>query len=215
MGLLGLMNYMKNGRRFPKVTPENASKYYLFANEFTLNGVYLYQILRREGYDPIVVQNYALVRLSELLREEPLAVCISFTFLYLDDIKEIARRIKEAGPPIPVVGGVILAKKVLQRGEGLAPQTRQWLGGFSGKVDAFIIETHGEETLKHALDALGQDKDLGYVHTSASLTERERFFHGKAGRKNPGGQHRHSLEITSPGLSQENPLGHHHQGMLL
>ena len=104
MGLLGLMNYMKNGRRFPKVTPENASKYYLFANEFTLNGVYLYQILRREGYDPIVVQNYALVRLSELLREEPLAVCISFTFLYLDDIKEIARRIKEAGPPIPVVG---------------------------------------------------------------------------------------------------------------
>jgi radical SAM superfamily enzyme YgiQ (UPF0313 family) len=186
MGLLDLMNYMKNGRRFPEITPENASKYYLFANEFTLNGVYLYQVLRREGYDPIVVQNYALVRLSELLREEPLAVCISSTFLYLDDIKEIARRIKEVDPTIPVIVGGILAKKVLHRGEGLAPQTRQWLGGFSGKVDAFIIETHGEETLKHVLGALGQDEDLGNVH-NLGLFDREGkiFFTARREEKIP------------------------------
>ena len=172
MGLLDLMNVLKNNRRIPQITPENASQYDLFANEFTLNGVYLYQVLRGSGYDPIVVQNYALVRLSELLSEKPLAVCISSTFLYLDDIREIARQIKEVDPNIPVIVGGILAKKILHRGDELAPQTRRWLGGFSGKVDAFIIETHGEETLKHVLGALGQVEDPGNVH-NLGLFDRE------------------------------------------
>ena len=74
MGLLDLMNTLKNGRLFPQLTPENASQYLLFANEFTLNGVYLYQVLREAGYDPLVVQNFSLVSLPDLLKDKPLAV---------------------------------------------------------------------------------------------------------------------------------------------
>jgi radical SAM superfamily enzyme YgiQ (UPF0313 family) len=160
MGLLDLMNTLKNGGHFPRITPENASQYLLFANEFTLNGVYLYQVLKGQGYDPLVVQNFSLVSLPELLRQKPLAVCISSTFLYLDDIRSIASQVKAIDPAVPVVVGGILAKKILHRGENLLPQTLKWMEGFSGKVDAFVIETNGEDTLKKALKALSAGEDL-------------------------------------------------------
>jgi hypothetical protein len=144
MGLPDLMNFLKNKRTFPHITPENAPDYYLFANGCTLNGIYLHQYLLGEGYDPFVVQNYSLVNLPDILEEKPLAVCISSTFLYLDDIKEIAQQIKRFDPTVPVIVGGILVKKVMNAGESLAPQTLKWLSSFSGHVDAFVVETHGE-----------------------------------------------------------------------
>lgn len=163
VGLPDLMNYLKNHRRFPYITPENAEKYYLFANGFTLNGVYLYQYLLRAGYEPIVVQNYSLVDLDDFLGERPLAVCISSTFLYLDDIKEMAARVKGYDSRTPVIVGGILAKKVLDGGQNLAPQTLKWLSGFSGCVDAFVVETHGEQTLLKLLEALREGEGLGGI----------------------------------------------------
>ena len=105
------MNYLKNNRQFPHIAPDNASRYYLFANGFTLNGIYLYQYLIGERYDPLVVQNYSLVNLPDILHGKPLAGCISSTFLYLDDIKEMAARIKEYDQSIPVIVGGYSLKK--------------------------------------------------------------------------------------------------------
>lgn len=160
MGLPDLMNFLKNNRRFPHITPANASEYYLFANGFTLNGIYLHQYLLDQDYDPLLVQNYSLINLPEILEEKPLAVCISSTFLYLDDIKEMARRIKEFDPTIPVVVGGILVKKIMDAGQNLAPQTLNWLSSFSGKVDAFVVETHGEQALIKVLETLKDGGDL-------------------------------------------------------
>ncbi|MEW6665187.1 MAG: B12-binding domain-containing radical SAM protein [Thermodesulfobacteriota bacterium] len=154
MGLPDLMNYVGNDCRFPEITPRNASRYYLFANGFTLNGIYLYQFLHRNGYDPFVVQNYSLVNMEEVLKERPLAVCISSTFLYLDDIREMASRIKACDPEIPVIVGGILVKKIMDAGSRMAPQTLKWLSGFRGLVDVFVIETHGEQTLLKVLEIL-------------------------------------------------------------
>ncbi|MBW1799461.1 MAG: radical SAM protein [Deltaproteobacteria bacterium] len=176
MGLLDLMNYLKNGRRFPHLTRSKAADYYLFANGFTLNGVYLYQHLKKAGYDPRVVQNYSLVRLPDILKEKPLAVCISSTFLYLDDIKKMAAEIKAVDPAIPVIVGGILVKKVLDAGENLAPQTRKWLAGFHGKVDAFVVETHGEQSLVTLLNTLLEEKDPGLCPNLALFDEKGRMF---------------------------------------
>ncbi|MBN1105643.1 MAG: radical SAM protein [Deltaproteobacteria bacterium] len=154
MGLPDLMNYVRNGCRFPEITPRNASQHYLFANGFTLNGIYLYQYLQRNGYDPEVVQNYSLADLTEVLGERPLAVCISSTFLYLDDIREMAARIKAVDPEIPVIVGGILVKKIMDAGAQMAPQTLKWLSGFRGLIDFFVIETHGEQTLLKVLEVL-------------------------------------------------------------
>ena len=176
MGLPDLMNFLKNKRRFPHITPENASQYYLFANGFTLNGIFLYQYLLDEGYDPLVVQNYALADLSGLLGERPLAVCISSTFLYLDDIKGMARQIKSQDPTIPVIVGGILAKKIMDAGRDLTPQTLKWLSGFSGEVDAFVIETHGEETLSRVLSVLGNGGDLTEVPNLGLFDKEGRIF---------------------------------------
>ena len=176
MGLPDLMNYIRNGLRFPHITPETASRYSLFANGFTLNGVYLYQYLRNRGYDPMVVQNYSLVHVPDLVKERPLAVCISSTFLYLDDIRHMASEIKAQDPSVPVVVGGILAKKVMDGGDRLAPQTLRWLDGFSRVVDAFVIETHGEQTLVRVLDAMERDEGLEGIPNLGLFDEKGKIF---------------------------------------
>lgn len=163
MGLPDLMNFLKNNRQFPRITPDNASEYYLFANGITLNGIYLHQYLTGEGYDPLVVQNYSLVNLPDILEERPLAVCISSTFLYLDDIKEMARQIKTFDPTIPIIVGGILVKKIMHAGTHLALQTLNWLSGFSPHVDAFVVETHGEQTLLKVLEVLQNGGDMNRI----------------------------------------------------
>ncbi len=176
MGLPDLMNFLKNNRNFPHITPDNASEYYLFAKGFTLNGIYLYQFLMREGYDPFVVQNYSLVNLPDILEQRPLAVCISSTFLYLDDIKEMARQIKAYDSTVPVIVGGILVKKIMHAGEGLAPQTLKWLSGFSNYVDGFVVETHGEQTLLKVLDVLKNGGDLTRIPNLALFDEDSKVF---------------------------------------
>ena len=160
LGILDFLNFVKNNRRLPKLTPDNVAQYYSLANMFTLNGVYLFQHLRSEGYDPLVVQNASLVDWEDILQEKPFAVCISSTFLYLDDIEELAARIKAHDPSIAVIAGGMLVKKVLHAGRRLAPQILKWLASFSGKVDAFVVETQGEQTLVHLLRSLEAGRDL-------------------------------------------------------
>lgn len=169
LGLLDLLNYLKEGRSHPSLSVENAHRYHLFANEITLNGVFLHHHLLRHGYEPVLVQNYSLSKPEEMLREPPLAVCISSTFLYLDDIRQIASRIKELSPRTPVIVGGILVKKILNAGPDLAPQTLRWLSGFYGKVDAFVVETHGEETLISLLDAIKAGEGWSDIPNLASF----------------------------------------------
>lgn len=176
MGLLELINYAKNNRQSPNLTPENASKYYLHANEFTLNGVYLYQYLLMNGYDPVVVQNFSLINLEDILQEKPLAVCMSSTFTYLDDLKEVAEQIKGYDHTIPVIAGGLLVKKILNAGQKIAPQTLKWISTFYGKIDAFVVEKCGEETLIKVLDALRSGKSLSKIHNLSLFDHAGRLF---------------------------------------
>jgi anaerobic magnesium-protoporphyrin IX monomethyl ester cyclase len=176
LGLPDLMNFLKNKRAFPHITLNNAHNYYLFANGITLNGIYLYQYLMGEGYEPLIVQNYSLINLPDILEERPLAVCISSTFLYLDDIKKMAQQIKRHDPTVPVIVGGILVKKIMHAAEGLAPQTSKWLSSFSGHVDAFVVETHGEQTLLRVLENLGNGSDLSRIPNLALFDEEGRIF---------------------------------------
>ncbi|MBN1101780.1 MAG: radical SAM protein [Deltaproteobacteria bacterium] len=176
LGLLDLLNFIQEGLRFPHLSVESAPGYHLFANEITLNGIYLYHYLLKHGYDPHLVQNYSLTRPLDIVREKPLAVCISSTFLYLDHIREIASRIKELDPEVPVIVGGILVKKVLNAGPDLAPQTLRWLSGFQGKVDAFVVESHGEESLLRLLDALRSGQDVTGLPNLALFDREGRLF---------------------------------------
>ena len=42
-----------------------------------------------------------------------MAVCISSNFIFMNDINEMARKIKRCSPEIPVIAGGMLVKKVL------------------------------------------------------------------------------------------------------
>ncbi len=161
--LLDLMNYLKNGHEFPLLGPDNVSRYYSLANTVTLNGIYLYQYLRNAGYDPLIIQNYTISDIEKILEQDPLAVCISSTFMYLHDIKEIGRHVKSSGREIPVIAGGVLIKRVLDPGDGLSAQALKTFSSFHGIVDAFVIEAQGEQTLLKLLNRIRDRKDPGSV----------------------------------------------------
>jgi p-methyltransferase len=158
--LLDLMNYIRNGRRHVALTPRNAASHHTLATSATLNGIYMFQFLRAAGFDPLIVQNYALAELPDVLDGSPLAVCLSSNFVLMEDIKRMAREIKARDPEIPVVAGGMLAKKVLEEGEGLSPEALGYLETFHGLVDAFVVEAQGEQTLVRLLRALREGRGL-------------------------------------------------------
>ena len=163
MGLLDLMNYTKNGRQLPGLTPKNFDKFLTHSDMITLNGIYLYHYLRSKGFEPEIIQNFSLADWPDLLRKNPLAVCISSNFIYLDEIGDMAVKIKGFEPQIPVIAGGMLVKKVLNAGPNLFPETMKWLATFQDKVDIFVIEFQGEQTLVNVLSALRNEADLADV----------------------------------------------------
>lgn len=167
LDLLDLMNFAKNKRYVVDLTPDNVAQYYSLANSVTLNGIYLYQYLLEHGFAPVVIQNYAVANLQDFLEEAPLAVCISSNFIFMNDIREIALQIKQYAPETPVIAGGMLVKKVLEPGEDLSRQALTFLSGFYGNVDAFVIESQGEQTLMKLLHALRRGEDISKIHNLA------------------------------------------------
>ncbi len=175
MDLLDLMNYVSNGRIPVRLTPQNVSSYYTLATSVTLNGVYMWQFLRAEGFEPLIVQNYSLAGLSGIMAHKPLAVCISSNFVFMEDIKRMAGEIKALNPDVPVVAGGMLVKKVLEEGEALSAEALSYLETFHGLVDAFVVEAQGEQTLARALRALRGGAGLGGVPNLAFYDQEGRM----------------------------------------
>lgn len=163
MDLCDLMNFVKHDHHLPKLTPENVGRHYSLANSITLNGIYLYQFLRTEGYDPILIQNYAISDLNAVLQEQPLAVCISSNFMYMDDIRAIALQVKRRAPEVHVIAGGMLVKRLLDPGEKLSSEAFHSFSTFFGKVDTFVVEAQGEQTLIKLLHSLREGEDPGKV----------------------------------------------------
>jgi len=161
--LLDLMNYVRNGRRHVELTPRNVASNLSLATSATLNGIYMYQFLRAAGFDPVIVQNYALADLPAVLDGGPLAVCLSSNFVFMEDIKRMAREIKACAPDVPVVAGGMLVKKVLEEGDDLSPEAMGYLGSFRGLVDAFVVEAQGEQTLVRLLRSLQENRGIDGV----------------------------------------------------
>ena len=182
MDLLDLMNYVKNGRCFPEITPSNVDQYYSLANTVTLNGIYFYQYLFGHGFEPVIIQNYATCNVSDFIEEDTLAVCISSNFIFMNDIREIAEQVKQVAPELPVIAGGMLVKKVLDAGESFSRKTLDYLKEFQGKVDAFVIEAMGEGTLVKLLRCLKSGSALSRVlnvayfdsHGDLAFTSREK-----------------------------------------
>ncbi len=176
MDLLDLMNFVKNGRRAPEITPANVAQYYSLANSVTLNGIFLYQYLVEHGFDPIIVQNYATVEIADFLQEDPVAVCISSNFIYMNDIRDMAVQIKQFAPKTAVIAGGMLVKKTLDPGDGLSPQAKGFFSTFCGKVGAFVIEAKGEQTLVRLLWALVRgEENLENIPNLGLFDEKERL----------------------------------------
>ncbi len=174
MDLPDLMNYVKAGFRPVKITPGTVTRHYSLAHAVTLNGIYMHQYLRAHGYDPIIIQNHATGDLERLLQESPLAVCISSNFILMNDIKEMAVKIKTMAPDVAVISGGMLVKKVMHAGENLTKGTLGFLSTFHEKVDAFVVEAKGEQSLVKLLNALENGDNLSNVPNLAYFDEKGR-----------------------------------------
>lgn len=177
MDLPDLMNYVRAGCRPVEMTSDNVTRHYSLANTVTLNGIYMGQYLKAHGYDPIIIQNYAIGDdLEGLLQESPLAVCISSNFILMNDIKEMAVAIKNAAPNVAVIAGGMLIKKAMHAGENLTEGTLEYLSTFHGKVDAFVVEAKGEQSLVKLLKALEKGNDIGSVPNLAYFDDNGRVM---------------------------------------
>ena len=78
----------------------------------------MHQYLSDHGYDPLIIQNYATDDLETMLKESPLAVCISSNFILMNDIKTMAEKIKRLAPDVAVIAGGMLVKKSAAPGGG-------------------------------------------------------------------------------------------------
>jgi len=154
VGLLDMMNFVQCDRSLPEITPSNADQYLTHAGMITLNGIYLYQYLSNRGFEPHIIQNLSLADLKKDLDPKPLAVCIPTNFIYLDEMADMADKIKAIDPDIPIIAGGLLVKKVLNEGHGMFPETMKWLKGFKGSIDQFIVEFRGEQSLVKSLQTL-------------------------------------------------------------
>jgi anaerobic magnesium-protoporphyrin IX monomethyl ester cyclase len=172
MDLLDLMNYVRAGCRPVEITPDNVTRHYSLANTVTLNGIYMHQYLTAHGYDPVIIQNYATGNLEKLLQESPLAVCISSNFILMNDIKIMAEKIKHLAPHVAVIAGGMLVKKAMHAGENLTEGTLKFLSTFHKKVDAFVVEAKGEQTLVKLLKAFENGDDLSDVPNLAHFDEK-------------------------------------------
>jgi anaerobic magnesium-protoporphyrin IX monomethyl ester cyclase len=172
MDLLDLMNYVRAGCRPVEITPDNVTQHYSLANTVTLNGIYMHQYLTAHGYDPVIIQNYATGNLEKLLQESPLAVCISSNFILMNDIKIMAEKIKHLAPHVAVIAGGMLVKKAMHAGENLTEGTLKFLSTFHKKVDAFVVEAKGEQTLVKLLKAFENGDDLSDVPNLAHFDEK-------------------------------------------
>ena len=171
MDLLDLMNYVKTGCRPVAITPANVTRHYSLANTVTLNGIYMHQYLERHGYDPVIIQNYAIDDLTARLRNHPWRSASPPIFILMNDIKEMAVHIKATAPEVPVIAGGMLVKKALHAGENLTTGTLEHLSTFHKKVDAFVVEAKGEQSLVKLLKALENGDDLKGVPNLAHFDE--------------------------------------------
>jgi len=170
--LLDLMNYARNGMRHAPTTAGNLAASYSLADTVTLNGIYMHQVLGRAGFEPVIVQNYALTDPAGFLEvEEPLAVCISSNFIFMEDIKRISRDVKALNPCVPVIAGGMLVKKVLEEGDALNDQAKAYIQTFRGGVDAFVVEAQGEQTLVRLLESLEAGRGLQGIPNLAFFSE--------------------------------------------
>ena len=169
LGLLDLINRTRNNGNSVDITPGNVKDYFSLANTVTLNGIFLFNYLKKFGFQPEIVQNWASERnlFESLLQKNPLAVIVSSTYLSMDTIREIGLWVKERSSNVPIIAGGPLVNKILGNTPSLAEPTKKWLSGFLGAVDCFVIESQGEKTLVKILDRFAQGLSIDDIENLA------------------------------------------------
>jgi p-methyltransferase len=90
----------------------------------------------------------------------------------MDEIRAIAAELKAHDPRVPVIAGGMLVKKVLDAGEELSAPALENLSTFHGKVDAFVVEAQGEQTLLHLLRTLEANGDVSRIPNLAFFDDK-------------------------------------------
>lgn len=167
-GVFDLLNYVKNGRRYVYAPGEDPGFFDPIGIPSSTS-VHLYDYLLARGYRPVHVDNFEANRpqLKSALREGPLAVAISATFLTAEQIADIIRFIRRVNRTVPIVlGSSFLLTKLGSKGR-LAPRYERLL---TEGVYA-VLEEDGLDTLDLLLRAISGNGDLEKVPNVAFWDE--------------------------------------------
>lgn len=165
--LTDLQAYVHARHGLPPVDRSKAARAIEVTN---LNGVLLFNLLRRAGFDPILVNDLAYDDdvLKSALDGDVLAVVISTTFLpFREYVTHIARRVRAQRPDMPVVvgGPMVYTSAVLFRDQ--PPRyDREMLARLyfffapAPEVSHYVVDRHGLGSLVQLLQALRAGRNV-------------------------------------------------------
>jgi len=151
-----------------------------------LNGIVLYNYLKRNGFDPILINDLTEdeTDLNKSLEEDLLAVAVSTTFLpFKSNLSPIIERIRDQRLTVPIiVGGPMVYMSYVLFNEKENKYDREVLKKLylffepEPNINYYIIDRHGLKTMCSLLDAIDGKKDVGLVPNLAVMeTNRIRF----------------------------------------
>jgi radical SAM superfamily enzyme YgiQ (UPF0313 family) len=145
-----------------------------------LNGIYLYDYLRKHGFSSALIMSYfeqehAFV---ELLRQSPKVIIVSTTFiLNKETLRNVTDSIRAYAPGIPIIaGGQFVYYSYLFRQKALSDLTYESVQGgrdylflepqSDPDIDLYIISPRGEQTLIEAMSRIDGKRFDGMTNSA-------------------------------------------------
>jgi len=159
-GIFDLLNYVSNGYKYV-YNPSINTRFFDPIGIPSSTSVYIYDFLSSHGYNPINLDNFEVNRLElkRILKNKPLAVAISATFLSADIIGKIIHFIRDINKDVPIVIGSYFLLTRCDEDRRLETEYEQLI---SERVYV-ILEEHGLDTFNSLLKTFLANGELEHI----------------------------------------------------
>jgi anaerobic magnesium-protoporphyrin IX monomethyl ester cyclase len=153
VGILELMNSFRYGENWEK---KDMKELYSYLNGAPLNGVYLEQFLKKEGYDVFSLENFSSEKdlLKKIIENGCQFVVISTShFTQEFQITDISSFVKDINKDCKIIAGGAFIRQIAEPDNLLwSMKANEAFKRLYGLIDIFIVEKHGELSLLKVLD---------------------------------------------------------------
>lgn len=166
-------NFLEHGGRIVHPVRGEEEKNWRVAPK--LNGIYLYNYLDSEGFESVLIDSYYQERdrFKELLKEKPLAIVISTTFIInKKDLTQLIENIRSIAPDAFIIAGgpfvyssyLLKQREVDKDYDVTNPQNDYlFLNSHGPDIDMYIADRDGLQVLGQVLTQIKNDQTIDNI----------------------------------------------------